>query len=121
MIGSFLNFCRFAALLGQFNLQKFVSSVRKNGLVKEPNASWLQGLGRHLQDKSLYALNFCSEMLLTPNDTLLVSVEDSLDKRNPRKKAVFRHKASERVPARLEVFLFLNVGKAKWRFLSLGG
>ncbi|KAI4364524.1 hypothetical protein MLD38_020602 [Melastoma candidum] len=82
----------FVALLGQFNLQKFVSSVRKNGLVKEPNASWLQGIGTHLQDKSLYALNFCSEMLLTPDDTLLVSVEDSLDKRNPRKKAVFRHK-----------------------------
>lgn len=33
-------------------------------------------------------------MLLTPEDTLLVSLEEYGDERTPRRKAVFHHKAS---------------------------
>lgn len=89
-----LKLCRFATLLGQFNLQKFVSSVKEKGLLQEQDSTWWRGIGRHLRDKSLYAMNFCSEMLLTPEDTLLVSLEEYGDKRTPRRKAVFHHKAS---------------------------
>lgn len=89
-----LKLCRFATLLGQFNLQKFISSVKRKELLQEQDSSWWRRIGRHLQDKSLYALNFCSEMMLTPEDTLLVSLEEYGDERMPRRKAVFHHKAS---------------------------
>lgn len=84
--------CRFATLLGQFNLQKFVSSVKEKGLLQGQDSTWWRGIGGHLRDKSLYALNFCSEMLLTPEDTLLVSLDEYGDGRTPRGKAVFHHK-----------------------------
>ncbi|KAL2922316.1 Protein TRIGALACTOSYLDIACYLGLYCEROL 4 chloroplastic [Bienertia sinuspersici] len=85
--------CRFTTLLGQFNLQKFVSSVRKVKLEENSDSSWLQVVGRHLSEKSFYAFGFCSEFLLTPEDTLLFSYEASGDKRTARKKAIFHHKA----------------------------
>lgn len=56
-------------------------------------SSWMQTLGKHLQDKSLYALSFCSELLLTPDDTLLLSVESyGDDNKKPRNKALFQHR-----------------------------
>ncbi|KAF8039438.1 hypothetical protein BT93_B1852 [Corymbia citriodora subsp. variegata] len=82
----------FATLLGQFNLQKFVSTVKEKRLLQEQDSTWWRGIGRHLRDKSLYALNFCSEMMLTSEDTLLVSLEEYGDGRTPRRKAVFHHK-----------------------------
>uniref|UniRef100_A0A5B7BNP7 Protein TRIGALACTOSYLDIACYLGLYCEROL 4 n=1 Tax=Davidia involucrata TaxID=16924 RepID=A0A5B7BNP7_DAVIN len=82
----------FATLLGQFNLQKFVSSIKENGLMQPSESSWLQGIGRHLRNKSLYALGFCSEFLITQDDTVLVSLEGYGDKKTPRKKAVLHHK-----------------------------
>ncbi|CAA2961870.1 TRIGALACTOSYLDIACYLGLYCEROL 4, chloroplastic, partial [Olea europaea subsp. europaea] len=58
----------FMTLLGQFNVQKFVTSIRTNGFRQESDASWLQNIRRHLSDQSFYGLNFCSELLLTPDD-----------------------------------------------------
>lgn len=56
-------------------------------------SSWMQTLGKHLQDKSLYALSFCSELLLTPDDTLLLSVESyGDDNKKTRNKAFFQHR-----------------------------
>ncbi|KAK4405417.1 protein TRIGALACTOSYLDIACYLGLYCEROL 4, chloroplastic [Sesamum angolense] len=55
----------FSTLLGQFNVQKFVTSLRRNGLRQESDASSLQSIWRHLSDPNLYALNFSSEWLLT--------------------------------------------------------
>ncbi|CAK9170135.1 unnamed protein product [Ilex paraguariensis] len=83
----------FATWLGQFNMQKFVSSIKEKGLMQPSEASWLQIIGKHLCNKSLYAVDFCSELLITPDDTLLVSVEAYGDHQTtPRKKAVFHHK-----------------------------
>ncbi|XVE82376.1 hypothetical protein DITRI_Ditri15bG0143300 [Diplodiscus trichospermus] len=55
----------------------------------------LKSNGRLLLDKSLYALGVSSELLLTPDDTLLLTY-DSFYAHNtpPRKRAVFHHKAS---------------------------
>ncbi|XP_045790475.1 protein TRIGALACTOSYLDIACYLGLYCEROL 4, chloroplastic [Trifolium pratense] len=79
-------------LLGQFNLQKFVSSVKSSEEKPERFSSWLKSVGRNLRDRSLYALGLCSELQLTPDDTLLFGLDsyDYADK--PRGKAVFRHK-----------------------------
>ncbi|PSR85244.1 Protein TRIGALACTOSYLDIACYLGLYCEROL like [Actinidia chinensis var. chinensis] len=82
----------FATLLGQFNLQKFVSVVKQNGLTQPSESSWLKRIGRHLCDKSFYALNFCSELWITPDDTVLISIEGYGDKKATRKKAVLHHK-----------------------------
>ncbi|KAK9934145.1 hypothetical protein M0R45_021299 [Rubus argutus] len=84
----------FGTLLGQFNLQRFISSVKKSESPPPDSASsWMQTLGKHLQDKSLYALSFCSELLLTPDDTLLLSVESyGDDNKKPRNKALFQHR-----------------------------
>ncbi|XP_052190843.1 protein TRIGALACTOSYLDIACYLGLYCEROL 4, chloroplastic isoform X2 [Diospyros lotus] len=83
---------RFATLLGQFNLQKFVSSITQNGLKQSPDSSWVKTLARQLCNKSLYALNLCSEVLVTPDDTVLLSIEGYGDKKAARKKAVLHHK-----------------------------
>lgn len=79
----------FAVLLGQFNLRKFLSSFNGEGR----SGRDLKSVGRLLLDKSLYALGFSSELLLTPDDTLLLS-SDSYYSHDipPRKKAVFHHK-----------------------------
>ncbi|KAK2969676.1 hypothetical protein RJ640_025853 [Escallonia rubra] len=84
----------FLTLLGQFNVQDFLSTIRTNGFMQPSESSWMQSLGRHLCNKSLYALDFCSELLITPDDTLLASVEAYADNKTPRKKAIFHHKAS---------------------------
>lgn len=81
-------------MLGQFNLQKFVSSITQNGLKQSSDSSWVKTLARQLCNKSLYALNLCSEVLVTPDDTVLLSIEGYGDKRAARKKAVLHHKAS---------------------------
>ncbi|KAK6160927.1 hypothetical protein DH2020_004308 [Rehmannia glutinosa] len=65
----------FLTLLGQFNVQKFVTSLRRNGLRQESLASSLQSIWGHLSDPNLYALNFCSEWLFTPEDTLQLSLK----------------------------------------------
>ncbi|GMP82047.1 hypothetical protein CsSME_00036521 [Camellia sinensis var. sinensis] len=55
-------------------------------------SSWLKTLGRHLCNKSLYALYFCSELLITPDDTLLLSIEAYGDNKTTRKNALLHHK-----------------------------
>uniref|UniRef100_A0A2P2KEC9 Uncharacterized protein MANES_03G212100 n=1 Tax=Rhizophora mucronata TaxID=61149 RepID=A0A2P2KEC9_RHIMU len=80
----------FAALLGQFNLQKFVSSLKEK--TDDFQSSPLQTIGRHLRDKSLYALGLCSELLLTPDDVLLLSLDTCGYGKTSRKKAILHHK-----------------------------
>ncbi|KAI5446231.1 hypothetical protein KIW84_014172 [Lathyrus oleraceus] len=81
-------------LLGQFNLQKFISSVQNSKEKPARVSSWLKTFGSHLKKKSLYALGLCSEFQLTPDDTLLFGLDsyDYTDK--PRGKAVLHHKIS---------------------------
>lgn len=86
-------------MLGQFNLQKFISSVKENGLTPSSESSWLKSIGRQFCEKSFYALNFCSEFLITPDDTLLLSKEGYGDEKKARHKAVIHHKV--RIPENL--------------------
>lgn len=79
-------------MLGQFNVQKFVSSMKGNGGTPHSLSSWLQKARRQLMDKSLYAVGFCSELLSSPDDTLLFSLDRYAEKDLSRKKAVFHHK-----------------------------
>ncbi|GMI72453.1 TRIGALACTOSYLDIACYLGLYCEROL 4, PIGMENT DEFECTIVE 320 [Hibiscus trionum] len=82
-----------ALLLGQFNMRKFLSSLKENGGAARSMRD-IKSVGRLLLDKSLYALGFSSEILLSPDDTLHFS-SDSYYAHNPsipRKKAVYRHK-----------------------------
>lgn len=76
----------FTTMLGQFNLQKFVTSVQKSDA-----SDWLCSLRQCLADKNLYAAGICSDILLTPSDTLLVSCEAYGDTKTTRKKALFHH------------------------------
>ncbi|KAK9139061.1 hypothetical protein Scep_008742 [Stephania cephalantha] len=83
----------FASVLGQFNLQKLVTSVREGGVTKRsPGSSWFKNARKYLCDKSLYALGFCTEYLITQDDVLLVSSEVYGDNKATRNKAVFLHK-----------------------------
>ncbi|KAH9766586.1 protein TRIGALACTOSYLDIACYLGLYCEROL 4 [Citrus sinensis] len=75
----------FATLLGQFNVLKFVSSLKQGELSKSRCL-------HALRDKSLYALGFSSELLFTDDDTLLLSYDSYGHNDTSRKKAVFRHK-----------------------------
>lgn len=94
-------------MLGQFNFQKFVSSVKEGRLLQPSESSWLQGIGRRFSDKSLYALGFSSELLITPDDTLLVSLEAYGDNKVPRKKAVFLHKVNMHNCSNCIIFIVL--------------
>ncbi|KAL6188369.1 hypothetical protein ACLB2K_039762 [Fragaria x ananassa] len=112
----------FATLLGQFNLQRFVSSVKKSeGPPPDSASSWMQMLGKHLQDKSLYALSFCSDLLLTPDDTLLLSVESYGDDKKPRNKALFQHRFTKHNLSVEAVWpgLFVDKGGDYWDVPSL--
>ncbi|CAH9129600.1 unnamed protein product [Cuscuta epithymum] len=88
-----LNICEnwITTLLGQLNVQKLISSIRNKGPEFPLESSWLQTVRKHLNDKSLYALNIGSEILLTPEDMLLVSYTHG-DDRTHRRKAVLHHK-----------------------------
>ncbi|GAB4859006.1 hypothetical protein Ancab_010477 [Ancistrocladus abbreviatus] len=79
----------FTTFLCQFDLQKFVSSIKKE---TQSELSWLQRIRTHLCDKSFYAIGVCSELLVTPNNTLLFGYEAHGDKEIARKKAVLHHK-----------------------------
>ncbi|XP_027339045.1 protein TRIGALACTOSYLDIACYLGLYCEROL 4, chloroplastic [Abrus precatorius] len=83
----------YVSLLGQFNLQRFVSSVKSSEEKPERLSSWFKTIGRHLRQKSLYALSFCSEIQRTPDETFLFGLDaygDNADKL--RGKAVLQHK-----------------------------
>lgn len=76
-------------------MQKLVSLVMGSRETAQSETPWLQSITRHLKDKSLYAVGFCSELLLTNDDTLLFSLDTyAADNNTLRKKAVFHHKAS---------------------------
>uniref|UniRef100_A0A164SLA2 Protein TRIGALACTOSYLDIACYLGLYCEROL 4, chloroplastic n=1 Tax=Daucus carota subsp. sativus TaxID=79200 RepID=A0A164SLA2_DAUCS len=60
----------FATLLGQFNVKKFVTSVKDDLLNQSDEFSLLDTMRNRLEDKSLYTLDMCSEILLSPDDTL---------------------------------------------------
>ncbi|KAL3626654.1 hypothetical protein CASFOL_030203 [Castilleja foliolosa] len=101
----------FPAIVGQFNVHKFVASLtkntkkKKNGRVDDDDERLLaKSIWRHLSHPSLYAFNFCLECLLTPQDTVLLSSEaahhhnnnnngdDDVNTKTFRNKAVFHHK-----------------------------
>ncbi|XP_047330352.1 protein TRIGALACTOSYLDIACYLGLYCEROL 4, chloroplastic [Impatiens glandulifera] len=82
----------FAALVGQFKFHNFISAFKQNRLVQTSETSWFQNTIRCLGEKSLYALNFFSEFSITPEDTLLVSIEGDVDKQISRKKVLLHHK-----------------------------
>ena len=113
------------SLLGQFDVQRFVTEIDKTKAFGRGSsstvASRLNTIGKHLKDKSLYALGFCSEFLLSPDDTLLLSYDTykgDLDK-NPRAKAIFNHEAISLLPS----FQFLdsvnNISLFGWQCDSL--
>ncbi|KAM3323993.1 protein TRIGALACTOSYLDIACYLGLYCEROL 4, chloroplastic isoform X1 [Capsicum chacoense] len=81
-----------AMLLGQLNVQKFVSSLRKNKTKHLPDSSWLQSIRRNFIQKSFFALGFCSELFLTPDDAVIISLDAYGDDKMPQKKAVLHHK-----------------------------
>ncbi|KAL8058162.1 hypothetical protein ABFS82_03G000700 [Erythranthe guttata] len=88
----------FSTLLGRFDVLKFTSSLptrqTQRQQQEDSDASFFQTVWTHLLNPSFYALNFCSEWLLTPEDALLLSLEKHGGDHNniPRKKAVLHHK-----------------------------
>ncbi|ERN02018.1 protein TRIGALACTOSYLDIACYLGLYCEROL 4, chloroplastic [Amborella trichopoda] len=84
-----------ATILGQFHLQKLLSAI-KDGKRKSPiGDSGIQKVWRNLCDKSLYALGFCSDFMITSNSSLLLSSEVYGDGQKRRNKAIFHHKLPE--------------------------
>ncbi|KAL8058533.1 hypothetical protein ABFX02_03G025000 [Erythranthe guttata] len=67
----------FPTLLGRFDVHKFTSSLppRQSQQQENSDASFLHTVWAHVLNPSFYALNFCSEWLLTPQDTFLLSLE----------------------------------------------
>ncbi|XP_042476637.1 protein TRIGALACTOSYLDIACYLGLYCEROL 4, chloroplastic [Macadamia integrifolia] len=82
----------FATALVQLNLQKLISSVKEWQSNNTMDSSWLRNIGRLLCSKSIYARGLCSEFLITPDTTVLVSSDIHGENKRPRNKAVFNHK-----------------------------
>lgn len=93
-LNPYFELCRFATLLGQFNVQKFVEKMKKRQCIDSEEKPWVKMVGKQLQDKSLYALNFCAELILTSNDTLVFSSEANMESGMPRRKAIYLHEVS---------------------------
>ncbi|KAL8049091.1 hypothetical protein ABFX02_07G110100 [Erythranthe guttata] len=87
----------FSTLVGRFDVRKFTSSLPPSQQQEDSDASFLHTVWTHLLNPGFYALNFCSEWLLTPEDTLLLSLEKHGSSHDtiPRKKAVLHHKFSD--------------------------
>ncbi|CAN6469909.1 unnamed protein product [Victoria cruziana] len=82
----------FAAISGQFNMQKFLSAVKEKGKQIPMEPIGPKKIWRSLGDKSLYALNFCSEFLITPSGSLQLSTEMHNDNKGRWSKALFHYK-----------------------------
>ncbi|XP_040861192.1 protein TRIGALACTOSYLDIACYLGLYCEROL 4, chloroplastic [Glycine max] len=78
--------------MGQGFVVRFVSSVKSSKEKPKELSSWLKTFGRHLQQKSLYALGISSEFQLGVDDTLHFGLDAYEDTEKPRGKAVFHHK-----------------------------
>ncbi|XP_022158716.1 protein TRIGALACTOSYLDIACYLGLYCEROL 4, chloroplastic [Momordica charantia] len=81
-------------LLGQFNLQKFISSFTRSGVMHHSPSSFLQAIGRHLCHPSFYALGVSSDISLNPDDSdsLLISFDGYGENGMLRTKALLHHK-----------------------------
>lgn len=71
-----------------------VSAMKRSEENLDSASSRLQSISRHLKEKSLYAVGFCSELSLTPDDILLLCLDTYGDGKMSRKKAVFFHRVS---------------------------
>lgn len=88
-----LKLCRIATILGQFNLQKFISSFGDAASSQSTESPWIKNFVTHLCDTSLYALGFCSEFFIEPDYSLLVSSEAYGSEKGRRNKAVLHQNA----------------------------
>lgn len=72
-----------------------MTSFKKSGFgeMRQSASSLLKGIGKLLCDRSLYALGISSDILLTPDDTLFISVDGYGDSEVLRTKAVLHHEA----------------------------
>ena len=86
-----------------------MTSVKDDLLNQSDEFSLLDTMRNRLEDKSLYTLDMCSEILLSPDDTLQVRVETNAQHKIPRKKAVLHHKASAYDLKTISVFCLCRV------------
>ncbi|KAM7279583.1 hypothetical protein ACFE04_006717 [Oxalis oulophora] len=80
----------FASLLAQFNLNQFISQLKRK---HHSSVKFIDTLKEQLRDKTLYAFGLSSELLFTPDDNLFLSFDAyGHPHSQPRSKAVFNHK-----------------------------
>lgn len=84
-----------------------------SGEMCQSYTSLLQYIGRHLYQRSLYAVGISADILLPPDDSLMISFDGYGDSDIVRTKAVFHRKAC--------IFLALSriVNYVCWLFLFL--
>lgn len=82
----------FAAVVGQFRLQKFISSLKECSSRHPHESPWIKKILTRLCDKSLYALGFCSEFLVGEDYSVLLTSEAYGAKMGARNKAIFYQK-----------------------------
>ncbi|XP_068660657.1 LOW QUALITY PROTEIN: protein TRIGALACTOSYLDIACYLGLYCEROL 4, chloroplastic [Aristolochia californica] len=85
----------FAALFGQFHLQKLISSMKKNASEIQQESSWLKKIRGCVCDRSLYALGVCSEFLVTPDLSVLLGLETHGGRGGIQSKSILHHRLPE--------------------------
>ncbi|KAH0462078.1 hypothetical protein IEQ34_009653 [Dendrobium chrysotoxum] len=80
-------------LVGQFRPWKLISSIKKEiASTDDMDLSSFRDIGKHILDKSLYALGFFSQLSLTDDTSLLFNVERHGERKSARSKAILFHK-----------------------------
>lgn len=64
-----------------------------SGEMGQSFSSFIQCIGRHLYQRSLYAVGISADILLPPDDSLMISFDGYGDSDIVRTKAVFHRKA----------------------------
>lgn len=87
--------CRWIGLTGQFRPKKLISSLKEEiAGIEEWEVSNVKDIAKHFWDKSLFSINLCTQLSLSPLSSLFFSTEAHGEKKGSRSKAMFMHKAS---------------------------
>ncbi|KAK4410924.1 protein TRIGALACTOSYLDIACYLGLYCEROL 4, chloroplastic [Sesamum angolense] len=94
LVGKFSVGDWWVGLIGHCRPKKLISSIKAEvSAAEEWDLALLKDTAKHFLDKSLYAINLCSQIPLTYSSSLLLSIEKHGERKKRSTKAMLFHKA----------------------------
>ncbi|XP_011085408.1 protein TRIGALACTOSYLDIACYLGLYCEROL 4, chloroplastic [Sesamum indicum] len=93
LVGNFSVGDWWVGLIGHLRPKKLISSIKAEvSAAEEWDLALLKDTAKHFLDKSLYAINLCSQIPLTYSSSLLLSIEKHGERKRQCTKAMLFHK-----------------------------